>query len=76
MQISERMNTVDHMKAAVSQFKEQLFDLYSSHIELIESISGHTENFEYQPDYSAVADAVEEFEANADADVQVPDFEE
>lgn len=76
MQIAGRMNTIDTMKAAVASFKDQLFDLYSSHIGLIETISEGAENFTYEPDYTRVAEAVENFEAPGEPEAQMPEFEE
>ncbi len=76
MQIASRMNTVEEMKAAALSFKDQLFELYSSHIELIESIGQRAETFTYEPDYTKVADAVEDFEAAGEPTVEMPPFEE
>lgn len=76
MKIAGRMNTVDAMKSAVTTFKDQLFELYSSHIQLIETIAEGAENFSYEPDYTPIADAVEEFEAQGEPEVQMPEFEE
>lgn len=76
MKITQRMNTVDEMKSAALAFKEQLFELYSSHIELIESIASGAESFTYEPDYSKVADAVEDFEASGEPTAEIPQFEE
>ena len=71
MQISERINTIDNMKAEVLAFKDEIFALYSSHIELMDKIAYVAESFEYCPDYSAVADAVDKFEGES----QLPEFE-
>ena len=64
------------MKASVAAFKDQLFDLYSSHIELIDTLASSAENFTYEPDYSKVADAVEEFEQGGEPEAKMPDFGE
>ncbi len=74
--IADKLNTVDVMKASVAAFKDQLFDLYSSHIELIETLASSAENFTYEPDYSKVADAVEEFEQGGEPEAKMPDFGE
>ncbi len=76
IQISERMNTVDVMKAAISTFRDELFTLYSSHIELIDTLAQTAENFTYDPDYSPVAEAVDRFEEGGEPDCDVPDFVE
>lgn len=76
MQITQRMNAVDEMKTAAQAFKEQLFELYSSHIELIESIATGAETFTYEPDYTKVADAVEDFESAGEPRAELPKFEE
>lgn len=74
MQISERMNTVSLMKAEVAAFKDQLFSLYSSHIELIDTLAGTAERFEYEPDYTPVADSVDKFEEAGEPDCETPKF--
>lgn len=74
--IADKLNTVDVMKASVAAFKDQLFDLYSSHIELIETLASSAENFTYEPDYSKVADAVEKFEQGGEPEAKMPDFGE
>lgn len=76
MQISERMTTVGKMRDEVTAFKDELFALYSSHIELIDRIAGFAENFEYQPDYTLVAEAVDNFEEADLPDCQIPEFVE
>jgi len=76
IQISERMNTVDVMKAAISTFRDELFTLYSSHIELIDTLAQTAENFTYDPDYAPVAEAVDRFEEGGEPDCDVPDFVE
>lgn len=76
MQIAERMQTVNYMKTQVSAFKDELFALYSAHIELIDKLAGCAEDFEYVPDYSAVADAVDAFEEAEEPDSTVPEFVE
>lgn len=74
--IADKLNTVDVMKASVAAFKDQLFDLYSSHIELIETLASSAESFTYEPDYSKVANAVEEFEQVGEPEAKMPDFGE
>lgn len=76
MQISERMNTVDVMKAAISTFRDELFNLYSSHIELIDTLAETAENFTYDPNYTPVAEAVDRFEEGGEPECEVPDFVE
>ncbi|MBQ2729337.1 MAG: DivIVA domain-containing protein [Clostridia bacterium] len=71
MQIAERMNTVENMKAEVAAFKNELFGLYTTHIELIDKLALVADSFEYQPDYAPVADAVDKFEEGA----ELPEFE-
>jgi len=74
MQISERMNTINLMRAEVSAFKDELFSLYSSHIELIDTLANTAENFEYEPDYTPVADSVDKFEEAGEPDCEIPAF--
>lgn len=74
MQISERMNTINLMRAEVSAFKDELFSLYSSHIELIDTLANTAENFRYEPDYTPVADSVDKFEEAGEPDCEVPGF--
>lgn len=76
MKIADRMNTVDVIRAEVASFKDQLFALYSSHIDLIESVAATAENFVYEPDYSPVAEAVEKFEEAKAPEVELPEFAE
>ncbi len=76
MKIGDRMNTLDLMKAEVSAFKEQIFALYSSHIELIDTIASTAESFEYEPDYTPVAEAVDKFEEAGEIDIPAPEFVE
>lgn len=75
-QIAERMNTVDRMKAEVNAFKDELFKLYSSHIELIDTIADTAESFEYVPDYSEIAAVVDEFEEGGNVQIDAPKFVE
>ena len=74
MQIAERMKTVNYMKEQVSAFKDELFALYSSHIELVDKLAEFAEEFEYTPDYTAVADAVDAFEEAEEPSAAVPAF--
>ena len=76
MRVAEKMNTVDVMKASVAAFKDELFNLYSSHIELIESLAKSAEEFSYEPDYTPVSDAVEDFEAPGEPRADAPFFED
>lgn len=76
MRVAEKMNTVDVMKASVAAFKDELFNLYSSHIELIESLAKSAEEFTYEPDYTPVSDAVEDFEAPGEPRADAPFFED
>lgn len=76
MKIADRMNTVDVIRSEVASFKDQLFRLYSSHIDMIESIAATAENFVYEPDYSKIAEAVDEFEEGEEMNAQLPEFEE
>lgn len=76
MRVAEKMNTVDVMKASVAAFKDELFNLYSSHIELIESLAKSAEEFSYEPDYTPVSDAVEDFEAPGEPRADAPVFED
>lgn len=74
MQISERMNTINLMRAEVSAFKDELFNLYSSHIEIIDAIANTAESFQYEPDYTPVADSVDKFEEAGEPDCEIPAF--
>ncbi len=76
LQIAQRMETISNMKAEVAAFKEQLFSFYSSHIEMIDNLAQSAEDFEYVPDYTAVAEAVDEFEAAGEPDCTIPEFVE
>lgn len=76
MQIADRMGTVDSIKAEVNAFKDQLFSLYSSHIDMIEAIASAAENFTYAPDYTKISDAVDKFEASKKPDPTLPEFDE
>lgn len=75
-EIEERMAIIDNMKAEVAAFKEQLFDVYSAHIDAIEKYSAEAENFAYVPDYSNISNAVEEFENAASTEIEIPVFPE
>lgn len=76
LKIADRMNTVDVIRAEVTSFKDQLFALYSSHIDMIESIAATAENFVYEPDYTKVAEAVDEFESHEEPHAELPEFVE
>lgn len=76
MEIAKRMQTINLMKAEVSAFKDAMFELYSTHIELIDELGQKAESFEYRPDYTKVADAVDEFEEKQDVECEIPEFVE
>lgn len=75
-QVANRMQVMDVMRAQAMAFKDQLFDLYSSHIEMIESIASAAQAPAAQPDYSGIADAVNTFEEAGEPQVDVPAFTE
>lgn len=75
-QVENRMQVIDVMRAQALSFKDQLFDLYSSHIEMIESIADAAQTPANQPDYSGIADAVNAFEEAGDPQADVPAFTE
>ncbi len=73
-QVANRMQVLDVMRAQTVAFKDQLFDLYSSHIEMIESIASAAQSPAAQPDYSGIADAVNAFEEAGEPQADVPVF--
>ncbi len=78
-EIEARYKTLDDIKSTVVSFKNELFRLYSQHIETIEVLSETAENFTYEPDFTALSDAIDEFEegaAEADREAEVPEFPE
>jgi len=60
--IEERYKTLDEIKANVIRFKQELFNLYSEHIEMVEVLSETAENFKYEPDFAVLSQAIDEFE--------------
>lgn len=74
LRISRRMDTVDRLKAEVAAFKDEIFSLYSTHIELMDQLASAAENFEYVPDYTPIAEAVDKFEEAEEPSVEVPEF--
>lgn len=74
LQISRRMDTVDRLKAEVAAFKDEIFSLYSTHIELMDQLASAAENFEYVPDYAPVAEAVDKFEEAETPVIEAPEF--
>lgn len=78
-EVENRYRAIENMRSAVSAFKNELFKLYSDHIENIEAIADAAENFTYEPDYTALSDAIDEFEVNAEQFAEpeeVPEFPE
>ena len=74
--IDERYKTLDEIKNNVIRFKQELFQLYSDHIEMVEELSNTAENFTYEPDFTALSEAIDAFEESAAAveEPQVPNF--
>ena len=74
--IDERYKTLDEIKNNVLRFKQELFQLYSDHIEMVEVLSNTAENFTYEPDFTALSEAIDAFEESAAAveEPQVPTF--
>ncbi len=76
-EIEDRYKTIEDMKATVASFKNELFKLYSEHIEDIEALSEASENFVYEPDFTALSDAIDVFEEGAEpAPAETPQFPE
>ncbi len=75
-QVANRMQVLNVMRAQAAAFKDQLFDLYSSHIEMIESIANAAQSPAAQPDYSGIAGAVNTFEEAGEPQADVPAFTE
>lgn len=76
-EIESRYKTIEDMRGAVSAFKSELFRLYSDHIENIEALAAAAEGFTYEPDFTALSEAIDEFEESGDvAPAQIPDFPE
>ena len=76
--IEERYKTLDEIKANVIRFKQELFNLYSEHIEMVEVLSETAESFKYEPDFTVLSQAIDEFEEAAESveEPQVPEFPE
>ncbi|MBR6650832.1 MAG: DivIVA domain-containing protein [Clostridia bacterium] len=76
--IEERYKTLDEIKASVVRFKQELFQLYSDHIEMVEVLAETAENFNYAPDFTVLSEAIDSFEkaAENDAEPEVPEFPE
>lgn len=76
--IEEKYKTLDEIKATVVRFKQELFQLYSDHIEMVEVLSETAENFSYTPDFSVLSQAIDEFEEAAEnvGEPEVPEFPE
>ena len=74
--IEERYKTLDEIKSNVLRFKQELFNLYSDHIEMVEELANTAENFTYQPDFTNLSDAIDAFEESAAAveTPEVPNF--
>jgi len=74
--VANRMQVLDVLKNQATSFKDQLFALYGSHIEMIESIASAVESTPFEPDYSGIAEAVNSFEQAGEPDTNVPAFTE
>ena len=75
--VAGRAQVLSALKTRTKEFKAQLFDLYSQHIALVESIAEVTDRYEApETDYTAIADAVDAFEAAGAPEAEVPAFEE
>ena len=76
-EIESRYKTIEDMRGAVTSFKNELFRLYSDHIENIESLANAAEEFSYEPDFTALSEAIDSFEAGGDVEsAEVPEFPE
>ncbi len=76
-QIEDRYKTIQNIKANVSAFKSQLFDLYAAHIEDIEAFASLAENFAYTPDFTQLSLAIDTFEEGGEPVAPpVPQFPE
>ena len=74
--IAGRTQILEAMRSQISQFKAQLFDLYSQHIALMESITELSEQYTpAAPDYTGIAEAVDAFENPGAPSAEVPSFE-
>ena len=64
------------MRTQAADFKDQLFNLYSGHIEMIEAIANAAQSPTAEPDYGNLADAVSTFEEAGEPEAEVPVFTE
>ncbi len=74
--VANRMQVLDVLKNQATSFKDQLFALYGSHIEMIESIASAVESTPFEPDYSGIAEAVNTFEQAGEPEADAPAFTE
>lgn len=74
--VANRIQVLDVLKNQATSFKDQLFALYGSHIEMIESIASAVESTPFEPDYSGIAEAINTFEQAGEPDTHTPAFTE
>ena len=74
--VANRMQVLDVLKNQATSFKDQLFALYGSHIEMIESIASAVESTPFEPNYSGIAEAVNTFEQAGEPEANAPAFTE
>ena len=74
--VANRMQVLDVLKNQATSFKDQLFALYGSHIEMIESIASAVESTPFEPNYSGIAEAVNTFEQAGEPEADAPAFTE
>lgn len=74
--VANRMQVLNVLKNQATTFKDQLFELYSNHIELIETIANTAQSASFEPDYSGIAEAVNTFEQAGDPETETPVFTE
>ncbi len=74
--VANRKQVLEVLKNQTLTFKDQLFALYGSHIEMIESIASAAESPSLEPDYSGIAEAINTFEQAGEPDTDVPVFTE
>ncbi len=75
-EVANRMQVIDVMRTQAADFKDQLFNLYSGHIEMIEAIANAAQSPTAEPDYGNLADAVSTFEEAGEPEAEVPVFTE
>ncbi len=75
-EVANRMQVIDVMRTQAADFKDQLFNLYSGHIEMIEAIANAAQSPVAEPDYGSLADAVNTFEEPGEPEAEVPVFTE